>query len=182
MDANAVIPSPKTDEPIFSQMILRWIELPTAPATVPSGVDLLDITWNERGLRSLRRATRSGRLVRVILPANQTFDHGAVVAETPESIVAINLLPCPALVIRAGGAAELARISFMIGNAHLPAEIGETEIILPATAAAASALGRLKITYTAEIRQVRVSCDGLPMIEISSRFATRSSAPPRDET
>jgi urease accessory protein UreE len=177
MNSSGVIAQPIRENAIFCQRILRQIDDPEA--LPQERVDFLDIAWNERGLRSLRRTTRNKRLVRVILPADEELDHGDVIVETPEAVaIVINLLPCDALTIRSEVRGQLAQFAYLIGNAHLPAEIRADEILIPATTSTAAALGQLKIPFSIETRRIRIDPDGLPMVTVSPNVAIRSNARP----
>ena len=161
---------------IFVQRIARESALPIAPGdSVP---DVLEITWNERGRRSLLRRTRGGRLIRIILPADQSLDHGAVLVEASDLVVVAELLPCQALVIAADTPAELARYAYLVGNAHLPAEIRDASILIPASVSAAAALGQLRVPYRIELCRIRVDRCGLPRVTRSDDFFIRSSVRP----
>jgi len=134
-----------------------------------AGFDLIDISWNEHGRRTLRRQSRAGLLVRVLLPAHEFLQHGSVLCGVDEPIV-VNLLPCRALVIRVETQARLAEICYTIGNLHLPAQITAREIAVPATEATEAALGRAGIPHAMEIRRVQPRIGDLPRVEMSREF------------
>jgi len=133
------------------------------------GFDVVDISWSEHGRRTLRRRSRAGLLVRVILPVDEFLEHGSVLCGVDQPIV-VNLLACRALVIRPGDAARMAEICYTIGNLHIPAEIGTGEILIPATEGTEAALGRAGISCEMEIRRVRPRLGDLPRLELGREF------------
>ena len=142
-------------------------------------LDRLDIHWHEQGRRALRRQSRGGLLVRVILPAGQVLEHGSVLGDDLHPMILVNVLACAALVIRPSTPERLAEISYAVGNLHLPAEIREGQIVIPATEAAEAALGRAGIVYGLETRRVRPRLEDLPRIALGDGMVvTRSDAGP----
>jgi urease accessory protein len=139
-------------------------------------MDLVDIHWHELNLRALRRRSRGGLTVRIILPADQRLEHGAVLACDGTGSVVINLLPCDALVIRAESPAQSAQIAYALGNLHLPAEISDVEISLPASEATQAALGRLGIQYELKSRRLRPSETGLVRPTVASPESNQFSS------
>jgi len=146
---------------IFCQNLLGMM---TLPEFEDAAVDLVDIEWQERGKRVLRRQSRTGRAFRILLPANQFLDHGAIIARDDERAVAINILPCEAFVMR-GSPDQLISIAYGLGNLHLPAEIGRAEIIVPASQFAEAALGKLGIKFEAATRRIQVAFELLPRLD-----------------
>jgi urease accessory protein len=135
--------------------------------------DLLDIQWPEHGGRALRGQTRGGRPLRIILPADQSLEHGSVLRDEEGEAIAVNLLPCLAMVICPATPHELATISYAIGNLHLPAEIGAEEILIPASESTQAAVGRAGIPFDLDMRRVRTRRDDLPRVQLSSEFQRR---------
>jgi urease accessory protein len=131
-------------------------------------IDLVDIHWHELPLRALRRRSRGGRTVRILLPADQQLEHGAVLIRENRMTLALNLLACDALVIRPRSAAQAAQIAYAIGNLHLPAQVGAREIVLPADDATEAALGRLGVQYGLKSRRVRISDTGFPPVTVAA--------------
>jgi urease accessory protein len=124
-------------------------------------LDLLDVSWADLDRRAIQGVTRGGQAVRIILPAGQSLEHGAVVGSNGQRQIVVHLLPCPALVIGVESPLELAQTAYLLGNLHLPIEIRDREILLPANDHAEAALGRLGIASQLQMRRVRPLANGL---------------------
>jgi urease accessory protein UreE len=133
-------------------------------------LDLLDIAWPELACRALSRQTRGGRMVRIILPPEQSLEHGAVLAQEGRSRLVVNLIPCRALVIR-GTADELSKAAYAIGNLHIPAQIGGEEILLPADKSVEAALSQLGLPFQLQTRRIRPMTQSLPRVGLNGDFA-----------
>jgi len=145
----------------------------TTLADVPEGdptIDLVDIAWQELDQRALARQSRRGRAVRIVLPHDQRLDHGAVLAREGSVQIVINLMPCPALVIAPRSTTELAEAAYAIGNLHLPAQIEDGRIILPADVATEADIGRLGISYQLQTRRIRPMQNAIPRVTIGSEL------------
>jgi urease accessory protein len=130
-------------------------------------LDWLDVSWQELDKRALERQTRLGRMVRIILPANQRLEHGAVLARDGLHQIVINVIPCESLMIESQSAAELAHAAYVAGNLHLPAQIEDGRIILPADPATQAALDSRGISYRVQVRRIRPIPDILPRVTIA---------------
>jgi urease accessory protein UreE len=100
--------------------------LETAPAS--DQVDWLDLTWFDCTLRALKRRTRAGRSVSVLLPIGTRLRHGDVLSNSPP--IAVNLLSSDVLVVSPPDCAMLARIALELGNLHVPVELAGSELIV----------------------------------------------------
>jgi urease accessory protein len=149
----------------------RIIEvLPDVPENDPA-FDCVDVAWHELGKRALARPSRSGRPLRIILPHDQRLEHGAVLFRAAGRQIVVNLLPCPVLVIDCRSPTEFARAAYAVGNLHIPAQIEDGRIILPADAPAEAALGRLGIACQAQFRRLRPMPGVLPRLTVAASLA-----------
>jgi urease accessory protein len=133
-------------------------------------LDWIDVGWHELDKRALSRKSRRGQAVRIILPHDQRLEHGAVVAREGSLQIVINLLPCPALVIDARSATELAQAAYAIGNLHVPAQIESGQIILPADRATEAALGGLGISYQVQTRRISPIPNVIPKLTVANNL------------
>ncbi|MDP9173185.1 MAG: hypothetical protein M3O30_04870 [Planctomycetota bacterium] len=150
-----------------SFLVQRIIETDDVPLDPDGRTDILDIDWQERGKRALRATTRQGRLVRILLPANQFLDHGSVLISDEVLRIIVNISPCELLVVAADSAQRLATLAYAIGNAHLPAEIRGGKILIPASDATEAGLGQLGIPFQTSVGRVMPECDLMPRISIN---------------
>lgn len=154
----------------------RIIAVLADPPQDDPAIDWFDVAWHELDKQALGRRSRAGRMVRIILPADQRLEHGAVLSRDGSRQVVVNLLPCQALVIKTPSAAELARAAYAIGNLHLPAQIEADQIILPAGAATEAALGSLGIAYRSQVRRIRPTPGIPPRLTVAEELS-----PPNDQ-
>jgi urease accessory protein len=132
--------------------------------------DPLDIAWHQLSKRALRRTTRGGRAVRIILPASQRLEHGAVLSQSESQQIIVNVPPSQTLVIQPASATELSRIAYAIGNLHIPAQIHEARIIVPADLSTEAALGRLGIAYQLQLLRFAPIPNVLPQLSIAEEL------------
>src|SRR4051812_36396562 len=91
-------------------------------ADVGLAIDWLDLSWFDCTQRALRKRTRAGLDVRVLLPAGQTLRHGDVLQRDETTLIAVNLLPANVLVASPAGIGAMGRIAVELGNLHVPVE------------------------------------------------------------
>jgi urease accessory protein len=144
--------------------------LPDVPES-DSAIDFIDVAWHELDRRALARQTRAGVAIRIVLPHDQRLEHGAVLARERSHQIVVNLIPCKALVIETRSATDLAQTAYAVGNLHLPAQIEEGRIILPADVPTEAALGRLGISYQVRTRRIRPVANLLPRLAVAARLA-----------
>jgi|GEM_PF-5141346 len=133
-------------------------------------LDLFDIHWKDLDRRALSGKSKRGRTVRLVLGADQKLVHGAVLWRDAKRRLVANLLPCQVIVIESLPPVEMARLAYAIGNLHLPAEIREGRIMLPADDAAEAAIGRLNARYKLDNCRIHPITDWLPKISIASEL------------
>lgn len=93
------------------------------PAFRGKRVDALWLDDVEAQKRILRKNTEGGRDIALRLEAGaqlRGLRDGDVLAEDAGTVVAVRLLPVPALLVRTAAAAEIARLCYEIGNRHAP--------------------------------------------------------------
>ncbi|MDB5289425.1 MAG: urease accessory protein UreE [Phycisphaerales bacterium] len=91
-------------------------------------VDVVDVAWHEcRNV--LKKRSRGGEEIRLLLPPGQTPRHGDVLFEDSRRVVAIEVIPCDVIVVRPASTRDAAAIALELGNLHVPTQITETEII-----------------------------------------------------
>ncbi|QOV87442.1 urease accessory protein UreE [Humisphaera borealis] len=115
-------------------------------------LDHLDLRWDECHRRASVKTTRAGRSVRLILRLGVALRDGDVIADTPECLLVVRVVPCQVLVVRPASAREAALASLELGNLHVPVEVTDTEILTPADGPAMGALSRRGIAYGVETR------------------------------
>lgn len=121
-------------------------------------IDYVDFEWHEVFKRLHRKVSREGREMAL------RFDDGIllrglrqddVLAVEMETVVAVNLLPCPVLVITVQDHHKIARVCYEIGNKHAPLFYGEDHdaFITPYDKTVETLMQKLHIeTRTAEVR------------------------------
>jgi urease accessory protein len=115
-------------------------------------VDYVDIGWDEcRSL--LKKRSRGGEEVRVLLDRTERLRHGDVLLETAERAIVINVQPCEVIVVRAGTPQQIAELAFDLGNLHWPVQVTETEVIFLEDEAAMKAVQELGLPFTREARR-----------------------------
>ena len=115
-------------------------------------IDYVDITWDEcRPV--LKKRSRGGEEVRVLLHRTERLRHGDVLLETADRAVVINVLPCEVIVVRSDDARLRAELAFDLGNLHQPMQIGAGELIFLEAEAAMEAVEMLRLSFSRELKR-----------------------------
>jgi urease accessory protein len=92
--------------------------------------DPLDVEWYNANKKIDRKMTRGGKDAGIRMDhrtSHMGFTQDDIVYDDGESLVAVNILPCACISVRAESTAELARLCYEIGNRHAPFFYGENE-------------------------------------------------------
>lgn len=121
-----------------------------------AGIDWLDLTWVECGRRALRKITRGGRELRILLRLGITLFHRDMLWRSADgdNTIAVHVIPADVLILSPTDAHHLAAATFELGNLHAAVELLPGNRI--ATAFDGPALGvceKLKIPH--EVRSHR---------------------------
>jgi urease accessory protein UreE len=115
-------------------------------------VDWVDIEWNECG-RVLKKQTRRGQPVRVLLPPGERLGHNDVIFEDAARAVAIHVRPCEVIVATAPDASALAVLALELGNLHVPVQVGAAELVFVEDGPAMAVLDAMQISWTKQVRR-----------------------------
>jgi urease accessory protein len=161
---------------MFCQHILGNVEDETSPfASSSRRHDELEIRWWEMDRRALRKFSRSGREVRLLLPLGQALSDGDVLIDEGETIVVVRVAPAEVLVIRPRDMTEMGLVALIAGNLHAPAQVVDGEILIAPDGPIEAALAELDIACEREVRRFCPRrCAGMPMLLVSSEFEVRS--------
>ena len=86
--------------------------------------EVLEIPFERRERSRFRAILLSGETIGVYLPPGTLLRHGARLQLDDGRVLAVEAAAEALLEVRAGGARELARIAYHIGNRHVPLQIG----------------------------------------------------------
>jgi len=115
--------------------------------------DVLELSWFECPRRAMRKRSRLGRDVALLMPPGTVLRHGDILLDDTQSRLAIEVLPCEVLIVKPRTAAELGQLAFEFGNLHVPAELGHDEIRVLPDGPVAEVIERLGVP--SEIRNCR---------------------------
>jgi urease accessory protein len=95
-------------------------------------IDWLALEWYETSKRVLRKKTKSGKEISLkFLNENPALSEGDILYEDEQTIIAVTILPCDAIVIRPKNMFEMASVCYEIGNKHLPLFYENDELLVP---------------------------------------------------
>ena len=95
-------------------------------------IDLLCVEWYETAKRILHKTTTSGRSVSIrFMKESQQLMQDDIIFADDSLLIAINILPCEAIVIKPETMYQMAYICYEIGNKHLPLFYHENELLIP---------------------------------------------------
>ena len=141
----------------------------------PRQRDELEIRWWELDRRALRKTTRSGRHVRVLLPLGQALADGDVLFDDGAVLIVLRVAPAEVLVVRPRDATEMGIVALVIGNLHAPAEVIGWQILIAPDGPVEAALRELGVPFERQVRRFRpLRCAGMPELQISPGFEVRS--------
>lgn len=138
----------------------------------PRRWDYVDVEWFECG-RIVKRVSRGGVNVRVLLPPGQRFGHGDVISDDGEAAIAIEVKPSEMLVVTAIAPRLLAVLALELGNLHCPTEITDSaEVIFPEDGPTLAVLDKLGLSASRQLRRFNPLPNPVGMtVSIAADFA-----------
>jgi urease accessory protein len=95
-------------------------------------IDWLGLEWYESNKRILHKRTQSGvEIALKFLQENPALTEGDVLFEDENTIIAVQILPCDAIVIKPINMFEMASVCYEIGNKHLPLFYENDTVLVP---------------------------------------------------
>lgn len=128
------------------------VGVPAGSAWAGREIDLLDVPWQECR-QVVKKRSRGGREIRVVLPAGHRVRHGDVLGEDGAAVIVVDVPPCDVVVVRPPAASAAARLALELGNLHWPTEVTDAEIVFPEDGPAMKAVEALGLSYTIENRR-----------------------------
>ncbi len=94
-------------------------------------IDLLPIEWYETHKRILHKRTESGReIVMKFLKEDPELKQDDVIYADEEYVIALDIQPVEAIIVRPASMFEMATLCYEIGNKHLPLFYDNDEILV----------------------------------------------------
>jgi urease accessory protein len=135
-------------------------------------IDYVDLAWNECD-RLLKRCTRGGQPIRVLLSEGQRLRDGDVLWEDESNLVAVNVLPAEVIIAGPARALEMTLLALELGNLHWPTQIAGDQIIFPEHATAIRVLEKLRIPWSRELRRFEpADVMAMPSLRVSQNIQT----------
>jgi urease accessory protein UreE len=151
-------------------------------ATAVREVDFVDLEWHECK-RLLKKRSRGGRDMRVLLPPDQRLRHGDILYEDATVILSINVRPMELIVAGPASTRRLLELALELGNLHWPTQVISDRILFPEHPTAMTVIERLNIAWSKETRRFEpTELIAAPSAELSGdvqvvrRSPSRSSA------
>lgn len=95
-------------------------------------IDLLPIEWYETNKRILHKQTNSGKpVVMKFLNESPDLMQDDVIFVDGQCIIAIDIQPCDAIIIRPASMQQMAAVCYEIGNKHVPLFLQGDEVLVP---------------------------------------------------
>jgi len=100
-----------------------------APRLLPTQQeDILELSWFECPRRAMRKRSRFGRDIALLMPPGTVLRHGDILLDDTQTRLVIEVLPSEVLVVMPRSVTEFGRLAFELGNLHVPAELHHDEI------------------------------------------------------
>lgn len=95
-------------------------------------IDRLPLEWHECNKRILHKRTASGRdVVLKFLGEGQSLQEDDVLYADENSVIAVEILPCEAIVLKPVNMYQMAYACYEIGNKHLPLFFEDDALLSP---------------------------------------------------
>jgi urease accessory protein len=118
-------------------------------------IDLVSLEWYETEKRILHKKSASGiEIVIKSLKESLHLTQNDILYIDDELIVAVDILPCESIVVTPRNIEEAVRISYEIGNKHLPLFFFENELMIPHDAPAFRMLQASGYNVKSELRKL----------------------------
>lgn len=137
-------------------------------------IDWLDLTWSECAQRAVRRPTRGGVMVRVLLPLGQSLRHGDILIRGKSgqsSTIVVNLIPCPVLVITPRDLQVWAQVAYELGSLHVPVQLDGEKLVTLCDGPIEGLLERLEVPFLMQTLRFEPSLTSQGQITVSDAFA-----------
>lgn len=95
-------------------------------------IDPFELEWFETNKRILRKKSKGGReLALRFLKEGKQLKEGDILFREGNKVIAVQIIPCEAIVFSPKSLLEMGTICYEIGNKHLPLFIQKDEILVP---------------------------------------------------
>lgn len=95
-------------------------------------IDLLPLEWHEANKHILHRQTKGGtEVVLKFLKESPCLAQDDVLYADESCLIVVDILPCPAIVVRPTTMYGMASLCYEIGNKHLPLFYEQNEVLTP---------------------------------------------------
>ena len=157
---------------MWSEKVLRNCQGMTDDQWGGRVVERVEIEWHECG-RLLKKQTRGGEPIRVLLPPGKAFGHNDVVFEDDHRAIVIDVIPCELIVARVEEFQIAAILALELGNLHLPVEVRDREVIFLEDGPVMAILEQRNIPWSREVRRFAPTpITSAPAVKISKDFRT----------
>lgn len=130
---------------MICERILGNIAERQPPAAVE--VDDVPFQWTEAQRRFLKKRSRAGRSVGIMLPAGTVLRDGDVLHEAPGVVVVARLEHAALLAVPATDRGAWGRLLYELGSRHEPVEVRDDRLLLTARDDLRAWLDRMGIDY-----------------------------------
>jgi urease accessory protein len=94
-------------------------------------IDWLDMEWYEAKKRIMHKRSRGGTEVSIkFLGGGQNLTQGDILFQDEQTIIAVDIQSCEAIIIRPKNMFEMASVCYEIGNKHLPLFYNDDEVLV----------------------------------------------------
>lgn len=142
-------------------------------ASVP--IDPVEVAWHELDRRALRKTTRAGRLLRILLPPGGVLRHGDVLAEDERGrvVVVVDVPETEVLVARPRTFEETGVLALELGNLHVPTQVTPAgELLFVPDGPVEALLSRLGVPHDRQVRRFEPRyVEAAPVVALSAGFA-----------
>jgi urease accessory protein len=134
--------------------------------------DYLDLDWWELDRRALRKSSRHGQTLRILLPLGSTLSHGSILTDSAGQLkIQVQVKPCEVFVVHPRDAEEMSNIALELGNLHAPTEITHSAIHTVIDGPVEELIVNMKVPFERQVvRFCPRRCVGMPELKIAAQL------------
>jgi urease accessory protein UreE len=145
-------------------------------------IDWIDLQWNQC-VGVLKRRSRAGESVQILLPRGQVVRHHDVIYEDANRSIIVNVEPCEVIIAKPGSFGETALLALELGNLHLPVQLANSELIFIEDESAMRVLSALQMAWRRNLQRFEPKpLLAAPVLDISGNLQVVIRSESRNST
>ncbi|HVT87649.1 MAG TPA: hypothetical protein VHD56_02255 [Tepidisphaeraceae bacterium] len=135
-------------------------------------IDWVDFSWMECASRAVRKQSRNGQDIRILLKLGVTLRHGDVLwrSEDRSDAIVVSVELSNVLIARPRNSVEAISLAFELGNLHVPIEVSDDGIVTVDDGPVEAVFRKLGVPYELQSRRFEPPLRGTGQFALSDKF------------